>query len=128
LLTPQDPSALSDKAQEFAQQHRFDEAEKLWRQALTLSPAFFPALFNLGYMKSTQGKHAEAAPLLEQAARANPRDFNTRYLLGQSLSNLGRREDALRAWRAALAIQPGNVRLMQIMVVEYEKGRYYRES
>src|SRR5205085_284536 len=70
----------------------------------------------------------EAVPLLELAARTNPRDFNTRYILGQALSNLGRREDALRAWRAALGIQPGNVRLMQIMIVEYEKGRYFREA
>ena len=126
LLAAQDPAALSDKAQEYAHQKRFDEAEKLWRQALAISPGYFPALFNLGFMKSTQLKDAEAAPLLEQAARANPRDFNTRYILGQSLSRLGRREDALRAWRAALTIQPGNVRLMQIMVVEYEQGRYSR--
>jgi tetratricopeptide (TPR) repeat protein len=128
LLAPQDPAALSDKAQQLAQQQRFDEAEKLWRQAIAIAPDFFPALFNLGYMKSSQGKYAESAPLLEQAARVNSKDFNTRYLLGQALTNLNRREDALRAWRAALAIQPGNVRLMQIMIVEYEKGRYFQEA
>jgi tetratricopeptide (TPR) repeat protein len=128
LLAPQDPAVLSDQAQELARQSRFDEAEKLWRQALAISPGFFPALFNLGYMKSTQAKYSESVTLLGQAARANPKDFNTRYLLGQALSKLNRDEEALRAWRAALAIQPGNLRLMQIMIVEYEKGRYFGEA
>src|SRR5579859_363790 len=105
LWAPQDPAALSDKAQDLARQSRFDEAERLWQQALAISPGFFPALFNLGYMKSTQGKYSEAVTFLAQSARADPRDFNTRYLLGQALSKLDRREEALRAWRAALAIQ-----------------------
>src|SRR5216110_1530477 len=94
LLAAPDAAALSEQAQNLAGQKRFDEAEKLWRQAIAISPGFFPALFNLGYLKSTQGKYAECVPLLEQASKANPRDFNTRYILGQALSTLGRREDA----------------------------------
>jgi tetratricopeptide (TPR) repeat protein len=43
-------------------------------------------------------------------------------------SQLGRTEDALRAWRAALALRPDHVKLMQIMAVEYAKGRYFREA
>lgn len=128
MLAQEDPAALSDQAQSFAEQRRFDEAEKLWLQAIAVSPHYFPALFNLGYMLSSQGKYAESVPWLEAAAQANPRDFNSRYLLGQTFAKLDRREDALRAWRGALAIQPSNARLMQIMIVEYEKGRYFQEA
>ena len=38
LLFAQDPEVLSSQALELVQQKRFDDAEKLWKQALTLSP------------------------------------------------------------------------------------------
>ena len=47
---------------------------------------------------------------------------------GSALSKLGRTDDALRAWREALKLQPRNLRLMQIMSVEYKKGRYFGEA
>src|SRR6185437_11498486 len=46
--TAQDPAALSEQAQKLAGEQHTVEAEKLWKQAIELSPNFFPALFNLG--------------------------------------------------------------------------------
>jgi len=128
LGQPSDPDALSEKATELAKQQRYDEAAALWQRALKLQPDYFPALFNLGYMEVTRSRFQAAAPFLARAARVKPDDFNTRYLLGSVLANLGRSEDGLRQWRAALKIQPRNVRLMQVMAVEYSKGRYFAES
>jgi len=45
----QPPEELSAQAQQLAQSPRYAEAEKLWRQALSSHPGYFPALFNLGY-------------------------------------------------------------------------------
>lgn len=123
-----DPEALSARALELAQQSRVEEAEKLWRQALAISPNLFSAAFNLGFTLYSQGRHAEAEPYLERAVRAQPKDFNAGYILGAALAQLGRGEDALRQWRAALALRPDHVKLMQIMAVEYGKGRYFREA
>jgi tetratricopeptide (TPR) repeat protein len=124
----QSPAELSARAQELAGQKRFAEAEKLWKQALAGNSDFFPALFNLGYMYQSAGQPAEAKPWLEHAARVNRGDFNTRYLLGSAILALGDREGALRRWREALRLQPENLKLMQVMVVEYEKGLYYSEA
>jgi len=124
----QDPAALSGQAEQFAREQRFDEAEKLWKQAIQISPGLFPALFNLGYFYYTQQKFAEAEPLLRRASQASRTDFNSRYLLGVALVNLGKSENALRAWQEALEIQPRNLRLMQVMSVEYSKGRYFGEA
>jgi len=124
----QDAAALSEQAQTFAEQKRLDEAEKLWSQAIHLSPDYFPALFNLGYLYVEEGKASDAEPLLRRAAELSPHNFNTYYLLGVTCRSLGRSEDALRAWRSALRLQPNNLRLMQIMSVEYSKGRYFREA
>src|SRR5947209_12275951 len=100
LLAPVDPAALSDRAQQAAAAKRFEEAEKLWREALAASPEFFPALFNLGYMQYSRGRYSEAESWLAAAVRVNPQDFNARYLLGTVLTKLDRREEALRQWRA----------------------------
>ncbi len=129
LLTQEkDPAALSAAAQHLAVAQQIAPAEKLWLRALELDPGFFPALFNLGYLHFSQQEFAKARPFLERAAQASPQDFNSHYLLGATCQRLGRREDALRAWRQALAIQPDNQRLMQVMAVEYGAGRYFQEA
>jgi tetratricopeptide (TPR) repeat protein len=60
------PEELSDAAQKLAIEKRYAEAEKLWLEALQLSPKFFPALFNLGYMYFSQGQAERAEPVLRR--------------------------------------------------------------
>jgi tetratricopeptide (TPR) repeat protein len=122
------PDVLSEQAVQLAGQRRYEEAAGLWTQALQASPGHFPSLFNFGVMEFRRERFPEAAALLERAARVQPRDFNTRYMLGTALLRTGAREEALRQWRAALAIQPDNARLMQVMSVEYNNGLYFAEA
>lgn len=124
----QDAATLSDAAQQAAQSNRPEEAEQLWRQAIAISPRFFPALFNLGYFHYSRREYLKAVPYLERAGRVTPTDFNTHYLLGACYQAVERRDDALLAWRTAIGINPRSIRLLQIMVVEYGKGRYFQEA
>ncbi len=128
LFAGADPTALSQQALAAAQQKDFATAEKLWTQALQQQPDLFEANFNLGYMLQSRGDNARAAPLLQRAAAAQPDNFNARYVLGAVLSRLGRTDEAVKHWRAALALRPAEVRLMQILAVEYSKGRYFRDA
>lgn len=128
LAQEKDPEALSTAAQQLAVSKQLQPAEKLWKRALELSPDFFPALFNLGYMHFSTKQFEEALLFLDRAAQNAPDDFNSHYLRGSALQQLGRREEALRAWRQALAIQPKNLRLLQVMAVEYGAGRYFQEA
>ncbi len=128
LLAAETPGELSDRAQQLAQQNQIHEAEKLWKQALTQDADFFPALFNLGYMSYTLGRLDVAAEYLGRAAGADPRDFNTHYLTGLIRQKQERTEDAVHAWKRALAIRPDQVKLIQIVAVELGKGRYYNDA
>lgn len=128
LFAASDPDALSESAKAAALQKRYDEAAALWNRALAVSPQHFPSLFNFAYMRYTQSRYAEAEPLLARATRVQPQDFNTRYLLGATMIQLGKREAGLREWRAALLLQPSNLKLIQIMALEYGNGQYFRES
>jgi len=122
------PDALSDRARELASAGKVEEAEGLWRQAVEKAPSHFASLFNLGYLSAQRHNDAEAVAWLRRAARVNPRDFNTHYLLGSALARQDKTDDALREWREALTLQPGNRKLMQVMCVEYSKGRYFEEA
>jgi tetratricopeptide (TPR) repeat protein len=128
VLLLEDAETLSSKALELAKQQRTQEAEKLWEQALEMKPDLFSAAFNLGYLHYSRRDCATAEPFLSKAASIDPKDFNANYLSGVCLSQFGRTEDALRRWRVALASRPDRVKLMQVMAVEYTKGRYYREA
>ena len=128
LVQPDEADRLSEQAKTLAQERRFDEAAALWQRALAMQPKHFPALFNLGFMHYTLGRHAEAVPFLERAAALKPADFNTNYVLGSALLGQGFRERALRAWQAALLAQPGHFKLMQIMAVEYSNGQYFQAA
>ncbi|MBL8294779.1 MAG: tetratricopeptide repeat protein [Bryobacterales bacterium] len=120
--------ALSQQALELAQQGKTAEAERLWKQALQQDPALFSAAFNLGLFYRSQGRHQDAERALTAAVKSQPKDFNARYLMGATLVQLGRSDDALRHWRVARQLQPANWRLLQVMAVEYAKGRYFRDA
>jgi tetratricopeptide (TPR) repeat protein len=48
----------------------------------------------------------EELPVLQSALAADPNDWHARYLLGNLLAALGRTQEALGAWRRALATPP----------------------
>ncbi len=130
LSLSQAPTAesLSEQALSMAQQGRPSDAERLWKQALQLQPGLFSANFNLGFFYFSRRQPRDALPLLLRAAQSQPGDFNARYLAGAAHSLLGDVDDALRQWRAAIALRPDHVKLLQAMAVEYAKGRYFRDA
>jgi protein O-GlcNAc transferase len=118
---------LSEHALTAAQSGDTEGAEKLWRQAIEKAPKHFASLFNLGVMLHRQKRQLEALPLLERAAVVEP-GYQVHLIRGSNFQQLERREEAIRAWKAALAYQPKNVKLMQVLSVEYGRGRYFHEA
>lgn len=123
-----DAQAAQAQAVDAARENRPEEAERLWRKALSLAPDLHAANFNLGYFYFSRNEPAQAAPLLDAAARAAPSDFNTRYMAGAARSQLNETDAAIRHWRAALAVEPDHAKLLQLIAVEYAKGRYYKDA
>jgi len=128
LAAQTDPDVLSDVGQQAAAAGETAAAEKLWERAIELDPGHFPARFNLGYFHFQQKRFDAAAEHLRAAAELRPDDFNAHYLLGTVELERGRREEALESWRRALEIQPQNSKLIQVMIVEYGRGRYYEAA
>jgi len=127
LLGQSPAETLSSQAVEAIQRGDSAQAGELWRQALEKDSRHFASLFNLGMMLHRGGNFAAAVEYLDRAAAAEP-GYQVQVLRGSNFQKLERLEDAIRAWRAALALQPRNVKLMQVLSVEYSRGRYFQEA
>ena len=69
------------------------------------------ALSQMGYINFIKKDYDQAENLLLQAAATNPKSLRAHLFLGNLYYSLQRKEEALRAWQAALAIDPGNAGL-----------------
>lgn len=119
--------ALSDQGLEAAQRGDTAAASRLWREAIGKDPKHFASLFNLGVLLHRQRQQQDAVAFLDRAAAIEP-GYQVHLIRGSNFQQLGRREEAIRAWKAALAFQPKNVKLMQVLSVEYSGGRYFHEA
>jgi predicted Zn-dependent protease len=65
------------------EQGQYDEAIRLFREALRISPALVLVRLNLAVALVKTGKPAEARPVLENALQFNPSFTAARELLSQ---------------------------------------------
>lgn len=118
---------LADQAVAAAQQGDGPAAARLWQQAIAKDPKHYESLFNYGVFLHRHQQQSEAVTFLDRAAAVRP-GYQVHLMRGMNFQQLERREDAIRAWRQALSFQPRNVKLMQVLSVEYSRGRYFQEA
>jgi predicted O-linked N-acetylglucosamine transferase (SPINDLY family) len=83
------------------------DAERIYRQVLTVEPDNPQALHLLGLL-AMQGRQFEMAiELIGRAIRGDRRQATFHANLGEALRHAGRLDDAIAAYRTALTIQPG---------------------
>jgi tetratricopeptide (TPR) repeat protein len=101
---PADLRALFQLGAVLERQKRHDDAEAMFREALTVQPDSAPILNYLGYMNADRGvRVAEALALIEKAVKLDPE--NGAYLdsLGWALFRLDRADEAETYVRRAVA-------------------------
>lgn len=96
---------------------RFREALPLFTGALEVNPRLAGSALNAGVCHMRLGQPEQARPLFARAAAIDGQSFEAWANLGQACRQLGRRPEGLRAFRKALALQPGNP-MLQAMVRE----------
>ena len=83
------------------------DAERIYRQVLSIEPDNPQALHLLGLL-AMQGRQFEMAiELIGRAIRGDRRQATFHANLGEALRHAGRLDDAIAAYRTALAVQPG---------------------
>ena len=86
---------------------RFSEAQGYLEEALTIDPRSYSALSNLGFLFAQTGDVDGAIGFLERAKQVRP-SAEACNNLGNAFLMAGRKAEALREYRAALAIDPGD--------------------
>lgn len=104
---PQDARSRQLLARALASQGRLPEAAREYRAALAEDP-WLPELRNgLGNLLVRQGDHRGAIGQYRLALQVQPHLPEIHYNLGRAYAGLSRPEEAARAWRQALALDPG---------------------
>lgn len=85
-----------------AQLSHWRNSEALFTRAVAVNPRNFAALNNLGEVYATQRRWADAALQYQRAVIAAPDEGYPRYNLGLALEALGRPEEAVPEFEAAL--------------------------
>src|SRR5262249_41909498 len=94
-----------------------DEAEKEYRTALRLDPAFVPALVNLADLARARGQDQQGAELLRKALSIEPNNADVQHSLGLLLVRQHDYAGALVLLRRASELAPENVRYAYVYPV-----------
>lgn len=92
-------------------------AERAWRTALRLDPAYIPALVNLADLFRMQGREMEGEEVLRRALAIDPDHAGARHALGLLLVRAGRLDEAVPELKQAADLAPGESRYRHVYEV-----------
>lgn len=82
--------------EELMAKHKVIEAERLFKEALSIDPRFVPALIDMGSLAADKGDMAKALQFFSKAAAADPLNPAVHYNLAQLYEMMGKTADAQR--------------------------------
>lgn len=97
---------LKEQGNRFLAVGQLQDAEKCYRQAISIDPNYAHAHNNLSHVFKQQGLIEEAKKSAQTALLINPNLFEARYQLGTLARDQGEMEDALKYFNSALEIKP----------------------
>jgi tetratricopeptide (TPR) repeat protein len=125
---PDNLDALLAVAGSFAQQSRFDAAERELRRAVRLDPNRAAAHAMLGIINFRRGLYAQAEAELKRALDLDTTSAQVYYYRGEALNQLNRVDEALDMLERAVRLDAGISRAYYIMGILYDKKRRPKEA
>jgi superkiller protein 3 len=105
----------------------FAEAERWYRNALVHDPDHYQTLYNLAYDLEESSRADEAIEILRHLT-ATYIDADSYKNLGYTFKNLGRLDEAINAYRDALALQPNDTNTLYCIANILDDLRRYDEA
>jgi tetratricopeptide (TPR) repeat protein len=107
---------------------KYEEAEKLMKEAIQSFPHEHAINLILGLSLSQQSRHSEAKEYLRKSAELNPNDLTSLSAYGFTLSQLNENEEAVKYLERAILIEPENVNLLAQLGLIYNNLQYMTQS
>jgi predicted CXXCH cytochrome family protein len=105
------PSAHLNLAVVYASLDQLERAERSYRTAIGMDPAFLPARANLAHLYNGMGRNAEAERVLGEALERAPDQGELHYSLGLLLAEEQRLDAAAASLARAAELLPGRARV-----------------
>lgn len=121
--SPGDYLVLNNMGSTYKELGRYDEAEKLFKMAISAKPDYHAPYFNLSNLYDIYGDSDKALFFILKALELNPDDFKTNINLGNIYR--GRKEllNAESAYRRAISIKPDVPEGYYNLAIFYEKEK-----
>lgn len=107
---------------------RYEEAEKMMKEAIELFPNEFAVNLILGLSLAQQNKTDESLDYLKKAVELNPSDINALSAYGFALGQMNNNDEAAKYLKQALVIDPENVNLLGQLGLIYNNLNQMEES
>ncbi|MDP0499602.1 MAG: tetratricopeptide repeat protein [Verrucomicrobiota bacterium JB022] len=112
---------------------RYDEAQKLYEQALERWPDSYKLHNNLGLLHARLGRSEQALVNLQRAVELAPEVPELHLNVGETLNRLNRADDAIRSFERALELKPDfaeaglNLSALYRDLNDYSQALHYAE-
>lgn len=97
---------LKEKGNDYLKYNELDNAINCYKQAISISPEYTDAYFNLGKAYILKEEYQNAVKALEKAAQLSPKDTEILTTLGESYKNNGQYLNAVNIFETALKLDP----------------------
>jgi tetratricopeptide (TPR) repeat protein len=122
---PTSAAALVDQASGYVDDAKYDDAVRVYNEAIRRKPGYFDALYGLGWALNEAKRYSEAVSPLTKAIEVEPGSAKALFELGYALRHVKRYDEAVTRFRAALAAKPDYVEaLYQIGWINNDRERY----
>ena len=117
------------QGENFAQAHRWDEAERSYRACLKLNPSFEQAIMGLANLYLDNGRDAtQAKPWLDLAVHQNPHNYAAYYALGVLARSARNDQEAYRYFLKAVEENPDYAYSQEELGITLVDFKRYQES
>ena len=99
--------ALLEEGRRRADEGKWDEALRAYRDALAIDPRYGDAYIDMGDAYMSSGRYKEAFAAYQQAIGVAPRSPDAHYSLGAAYNDMANYGDAFRPFVQAIRLDPG---------------------
>ena len=110
---PHQPGLHQELADQYWIAGQLEKAAAAYRQELVIDPYSAVTMYKLGSLLVLNNKPAAGVELLRSALHADPSLNDAHYYLGNGLMVLGQAGEAIREYKAAIAVDPTDSRAMR---------------
>lgn len=98
--------SYKNKGNEHLKYNRTDKAIENYKKAISISPKYADAYFNLGKAYLFNKQYTLSQKALETASELEPNDTETHIVLGEAYKNDGKYTKAIKSFETALTLEP----------------------